>query len=114
MYLLLKCIISGALIGVISEVARRSSTAAAILTSLPVTSILAMIWLYRDTGDTTKVAALSTSIAWMVVPSVIFFIVMSMSLKREMGFWPALGLASLIMAIAYPAYTAVLARVGIG
>ena len=42
--------------------------AGAILASLPLTSLLAFVWLYVDTGDTQKVASLATGIFWLVLP----------------------------------------------
>lgn len=92
MYLLLKAILSGAIIAVASEVARRSSLLGAVLISLPLSSILAAIWLYRDTQDTGEVAAFSWSILWVIVPSLMFFVVFPLAL-RSIAFWPALLLA---------------------
>jgi len=58
-YLLLKAALSGIIVALASELARRSSLLGAVLISLPLTSILAIVWLYRDTRDTGEVAALS-------------------------------------------------------
>ena len=68
-YYILKFTISALLIVAISEVSKRYSLAAGILASLPIISILAMIWLYVDTNSIQKVSKLSTSIFWMVLPS---------------------------------------------
>lgn len=100
MYLLLKALLSGAIIAIASEVARRSSLLGAVLISLPLTSILAMLWLWRDTRDKGEIAALSWSILWVVVPSVVFFVVLPLAL-RTTNFWPALVLACLATAAAY-------------
>jgi hypothetical protein len=48
MYLLLKDVLSGAVIAVASEAARRSSLLGAVIISLPLTSLLAIVLLYRD------------------------------------------------------------------
>jgi hypothetical protein len=100
MYLLLKAALSGLVIAAASEVARRWSIAGAILISLPLTSILAMIWLYRDTADTREVADLSWSILLVVFPSLVFFVVLPLTLRIG-GFWPALLIASAATAISY-------------
>ena len=65
----LKILVTAVLVVVIAETAKRWSLAGAILASLPVTSILAMVWLYWDTGDVEKVSQLSYSIFWVVAPS---------------------------------------------
>jgi hypothetical protein len=96
-----------------SEVARRSSLFAAVLVSLPLTSILAAIWLYRDTRDTDEVADLAWSILWVLVPSVAFFVVLPVSLRRGVAFWPALGLACAVTAAAYAAWIPAARRLGL-
>ena len=103
MYVLLKALISGAIIAAASELARRSSVLGAIVISLPLTSILALIWLYRDTRDTAEAAALSWSILWVIVPSLVFFVVLPLAL-RTLDFWPSLALASALTAVAYAAW----------
>ena len=64
-----KIVLTSMLVVAISETAKRSSLAGAILASLPLTSLLAFVWLYVDTGDTQKVASLATGIFWLVLPS---------------------------------------------
>lgn len=103
MYLLLKAILSGAIIAVASEIARRSSLLGAVLISLPLTSVLAAIWLYRDTRDTVEVAALSWAILWVIVPSLVFFVVLPLAL-RSLSFWPAMLLACAATALSYGAW----------
>lgn len=100
MYLLLKALLSGAVVAVASEAARRSSLLGAVLVSLPLTSILALAWLYRDTRDVDEVASLSWSILWVVVPSLVFFAALPLAL-RSLDFWPALALACAVTAAAY-------------
>ncbi len=111
MYLLLKALLSGAVIAVASEVARRSSLVAAVLVSLPLTSILAILWLYRDTGDKHEIAAFSWSILWVIVPSLVFFVVLPLAL-RSIGFWPALLIACCATAAAYGAWILSARRAG--
>jgi hypothetical protein len=100
-YLLLKALLSGAVIAAASELARRSSVLAAVVISLPLTSILAAIWLYRDTRDTGEVASLSWSILWVIVPSLVFFVVFPLALRSGVGFWAALALACATTTVAY-------------
>jgi hypothetical protein len=111
--LLLNALVSGAVVAVASEVARRSSLLAAVLVSLPLTSILAAVWLYRDTGDTEEVADLAWSILWVLLPSVAFFVVLPVALRRGVAFWPALGLACAATAVAYAAWVPLARRFGL-
>ena len=112
-YTLLKFAISAALIVGVSEVAKRSSFLGGLLGSLPLVSLLAMIWLYRDTRDAQKVAALSTSIFWLVLPSLTLFLALPALLKRGVSFYPALGLSVSTMLVCYGITVLVLNKAGI-
>jgi len=112
-YLLLKALLSGLVIAVASELARRSSVLGAVLISLPLTSILAAIWLYRDTRDTDQVASLSWSILWVIAPSLVFFVVLPLALQHGVEFWVALGLACCSTALAYAGWLWAGTRLGV-
>ena len=101
MYLLLKTLLTALVVAATSEVARRSSLFAAVIASLPLTSILAFIWLYYDTRDIQKVSELSISILWLVIPSLIFFIVFPVCVKAGLSFVPALIAACVLMSAGY-------------
>ena len=112
-YTILKVAISAALIVGISEIAKRSSFLGGLLASLPLTSLLAFVWLYRDTRDTAKIAALSTSIFWLVLPSLILFIALPLLLKKGVAFYPALGASVAVMLACYGGMVLVLGKLGI-
>lgn len=90
MYLILKALISGVLIAAVSEIARRSPGFGALVASLPLVSVLGMIWLWRDTGDPVRMAQHAGATFWYVLPSLPMFLVIPMLLKRGVGFYPAL------------------------
>ena len=71
---LIKIIVTAVLVVLISEAAKRWTLLGAIIASLPLTSILAMVWLYLDTKNVEKVATLSWGIFWVVIPSLAFFV----------------------------------------
>lgn len=109
----LKVAITAVMVVAISEVSKRSSTLGAIIASLPLTSLLAFLWLYGETGDTMKIATLSRDIFWYVLPSLVLFVVLPMMLWRGFGFWPSLAVAIALTFAAYVAMTRILARFGI-
>ncbi len=113
MYAALKVLLTAVIVVAVSEVAKRSTVLGALIASLPLTSLLAFIWLYGETGDTQKVGALSKSIFWYVLPSLVLFVMLPMLLARGWGFWPSLGAASAVTFLAYLAMAALLARLGI-
>ena len=113
LYLLVKAGISGILVAIISEVARRQPGWGGLLASLPLTSILAMIWLWRDTGDGERVAALSASTIWFILPSVPLFIVIPWLLRTGFGFWATMAIAVAVTLALYALMFAIAPRIGI-
>ncbi len=104
-----KVAVSALAIVAISEVAKRSSFWAAALASLPLTSLLAFVWLHLETGDTARIASLSQGIFWLVLPSLVLFVVLPMLLRAGWSFWPSLALSSATTACSYAAMVWVLA-----
>lgn len=101
MYYTIKILLSALIIVAVSEIAKRSSFLGALLASLPLTSLLAFVWLYLDTGDAQKVAALSADIVWLVLPSLVLFIVLPLLIKLGWNFWLSLGVSICATALCY-------------
>lgn len=98
-YLLIKAALSGIIIAVVSEVARRNAGFGALIASLPLVSILGMIWLWRDTGDALRIADHAAGTFWFVLPSMPMFLLLPALLRSGTGFWAALGIGC-VMTIA--------------
>jgi hypothetical protein len=113
LYTAIKVLITAVLVVAISEAAKRSTVLGGIVASLPLTSLLAFIWLYGETGDSGKIASLSVSIFWYVLPSLVLFITLPMLLARGIDFWLSLLIASALTFVAYLLMTALLARFGV-
>jgi hypothetical protein len=112
LYYVLKVAISALLIVAVTEISKRYSLAAGVLASLPIVSVLAMIWLYIDTSSIEKVSQLSTSIFWMVLPSLSLFIMLPLLLKNRLPFYPALAISALVMVLLYYLMIVVLKKLG--
>jgi hypothetical protein len=113
LYLLIKAAVSGVIIAVVSETARRSPGLGALIVSLPLVSILGMIWLWRDTHDPERLAAHAGSTFWYVLPTLPMFLLLPALLRRGVGFWPALGAGCLLTVSLYGAMVAVGPRFGL-
>lgn len=100
-YIALKFIITAGVVVGVSEIAKRSSYFAAMLAALPLTSILAMVWIYVDTKDSEKIVELSYGIFWLVLPTLLFFILLPALLKNHIGFWPSMIISMAVMIIFY-------------
>lgn len=112
LYYLLKAAVSGAIVLAVSEVARRSTFFGALVASLPLTSLLAFLWLYKDTSDASRVAELSSQVFWLVIPSLALFLVFPWLVGRGFGFWSSLGLGALATVLAYLAMLPLVRQLG--
>ena len=94
LYLFIKAAISGGIVAAVSEIARRYPGWGGLVASLPLTSLLAMLWLWRDTGDAERIAELSVSTIWFFIPSVPLFIALPLLIRNGVAFW-----ASMVMVV---------------
>jgi hypothetical protein len=95
-YLLLKAALSGIIIAIVSEVARRAPGLGALIASLPLISVLGMIWLWRDTSDPVRMAEHAYATFWFVLPSLPMFLLIPWLIGRGVGFWLALAAGCLL------------------
>ncbi|MGA9442847.1 MAG: DUF3147 family protein [Methyloceanibacter sp.] len=110
LYATIKVLLTSVLVVAVSEAAKRSTLFGALIASIPLTSVLAMIWLYVDTGDTEKIARLSTGIFWLVLPSLVLFLSLPILLRTGLDFYASLAAS---MALTVGAYFAMLYILGL-
>ena len=108
-----KVLITALVVVGVAEIAKRSSFWGAALASLPLTSLLAMVWLHVEGGQAEQVAHLAQGIFWLVLPSLVLFLLLPVLLRAGLGFWLSLGLSCVATALAYAAMVAVLSRAGL-
>ena len=89
--LVIKALLSGVIIAAVSELAKRNNTAASIVHSLPLVSLLALIWLYSETHDTALIGRHRFGTFWFILPTLPMFLAVPWLLRRGIAFWPALG-----------------------
>lgn len=92
LYLIVKAALSGVIVAAVSEIARRYPGWGGLVASLPLTSLLAMLWLWRDTNDPGRVAELAGSTFWFILPSLPLFVALPLLLKNGMGFWLSMAI----------------------
>lgn len=112
-YLLIKAALSGLIIAIVSEVARRAPGVGALIASLPLISVLGMIWLWRDTEDTARMADHAFATFWFVLPSLPMFLVIPLLLGRGMTFWPSLAIGCALTVVLYLVMVSTLGRFGV-
>lgn len=113
MYYLIKILVTALLIAAISEVSKRSSFLGAVIASVPLVSVLAMLWLYIDTKDIEKISALSSSIFWLVLPSLALFIMLPLLLKIGWGFYLSISVSIGVTMVCYFAMVSALSYFGV-
>ncbi|MET4131645.1 hypothetical protein ABIE62_000761 [Porphyrobacter sp. MBR-155] len=112
-YLLFKAALSGLIIAIVSDIARRAPGIGALVASLPLISVLGMIWLWRDTQDTVRMADHALATFWFVLPSLPMFLLIPVMLHRGIGFWPALAAGCGLTIALYLAMVAALRQFGV-
>lgn len=100
-YYFFKLLISASLIVLISEVGKRNSVMGGVLASIPLTSFLAFIWMYTENKNVKPIIDLSKDIFWLVIPSLIFFIIFPILLKKGINFYFAMLSSTVVMIIFY-------------
>ena len=113
LYLLLKAAISGLIIAAVSEIAKRSPAAGALVASLPLISVMGMMWLWRDTHDPARMESHVAATFWYVLPSLPMFLLIPALMKRGVPFWAALAAGCALTVGLYLGMTAVGPRFGL-
>lgn len=112
-YLIIKALLSGLIIAIVSEVSRRAPAFGALIVSLPLVSLLAMMWLWHDTRDTVRIADHAQATFWYVLPSLPMFLVLPLLLRADYGFWTSLASVCVMTILLYAIMVWALARFGI-
>lgn len=113
LYYVLKIVITTALIVIISEIAKRNTLIGGILASIPLISVLAIIWLYVDTKNTELIAQFSMSVFWLVIPSLALFLTLPFLLHKGLNFYTSISLAIVVTIVCYYMMILVLKKFGI-
>jgi F0F1-type ATP synthase assembly protein I len=112
-YYLIKTIITALIIVVVSEVAKRSTLIGALIISIPLTSLLAFIWLYLDTRDYQKVIDLSYGTILLTIPSFAFFLILPILMKMKQNFAISIIISIIGTSILYFIFVFLLKKLGI-
>ena len=110
---IIKAVLSGILVAAISTVARRYPGWGGLLASLPMVSVLSMLWLYGETKDTERVAALSMGAFWFILPSLPMFIIIPLMLRAGVGFTLTMLVAAAITVLLYASFAWIAPRWGV-
>lgn len=113
LYYGIKVLVTALVVVAVSESARRSPGFAALIASLPLTSLLAFLWMHYEGADNVQVAELSSQILWLVIPSLLLFVLLPLLLRWGWTFWPSLGVSVVATTGAYFALLPLLRQFGV-
>lgn len=112
LWLLTKFAVSAAVIVVVSEIAKRSDKGGALIASLPLVTLLALVWLHVEGQPQEKVANHAWYTFWYVLPTLPMFLAFPFLLPR-IGFWPSLLASAVITLVSFGVFALGLRRFGI-
>ena len=113
LYFAIKAALSGLIAAAVSEIARRYPGWGGLVASLPLTSLMALMWTWHDTGDVAKVAGLASGPMWFILPSLPLFLIIPALLRWGVGFWATLGIACAMTLALYALFFWMAPRIGI-
>src|SRR5690242_16465858 len=113
LYLAVKAALSGVIIAIVSEVARRSPALGALVVSLPLVSILGIVWLWHDTSVAERIAAHAQSTFWYVLPTLPMFLAMWAMIHYGLVFWESFASCCVFTVVLYLFSLGLLARFGV-
>jgi len=101
---ILKIAISGIIIWLASEFGKKSGKLGGLVLSLPLTSLIALLWLWIETNDPAKIAAVSKETLIFVIPSFVFFITLPLMLEKGIHFYISFAVSIALTLVAYLAF----------
>ncbi|MCX7193379.1 MAG: DUF3147 family protein [Proteobacteria bacterium] len=113
LYYALKVAVSAIVIVMITEIAKRSTGFAALVAALPLTSLLAFMWLHLEGAESVRIAELSSQIFWLVLPSLILFLLLPLLIRTGVGFWLSLAISVSATVVCYIAMLPLLRKFGV-
>lgn len=109
---IIKLFLTAGIIVVISEVSKRLPLLGSLIASLPLISVLGMVWMYGETKDLIRIADHAEGTFWYVLPSLPMFLLMPFLLRKGISFPAALSAGIALTGFLYFLMTKVLAKFG--
>jgi F0F1-type ATP synthase assembly protein I len=107
-----KIIITALIIVVVSEISKKLPLLGSLIASLPLVSVLGMIWIFQETKDTQKLITHAEGTFWYVLPSLPMFLLMPWMMKKGVSFYWSMTAGILLTIVLYLIMTKLLTRIG--
>ncbi|MBT3666211.1 MAG: DUF3147 family protein [Opitutae bacterium] len=109
---IIKIVITASIIVVVSEISKRLPLLGSMIASLPLVSVLGMVWIFQETKETQKLIIHAEGTFWYVLPSLPMFLLMPWMMRKGVSFYLTLTAGILLTVILYLIMTKLLARMG--
>ena len=110
---LAKLFLSALVIVVVTKIQLVNDRLSALLIALPITSLVAMIWMHLDNQSSQRLANHAEGTFWFVLPTLPMFLIIPWMLRHHWGFWATLAVNCLITIALFWLTVVVLRRFGI-
>jgi hypothetical protein len=108
-----KVLLTAVIILMVNKVQLFSDKLSALLIALPLTSLLAMIWMWKGGQSSTKIAGHAEGTFWFVLPTLPMFLILPWMLRNGWSFWSALGVNCILTTIFFWLTVIILRKFGI-
>jgi len=109
---LAKITLTVAIIVLITETSNRSIFLASLFASIPIVSVLAILWMHNDGKSGEEIATFADGVLLLIIPSLICFFLLSYLLRNGWDFLPSLGIGIVATVIAYLIFIRFIERMG--
>jgi F0F1-type ATP synthase assembly protein I len=109
---IIKIAITALIIVVVSEISKKLPLLGSLIASLPLVSVLGMVWIFQETKDTQKLITHAEGTFWYVLPSLPMFLLMPWMMKKGVSFYWSMTAGILLTIVLYLIMTKLLARIG--
>ena len=101
MYFLIKILVSAVIIATVTKLSEKTPVGGALLKSLPLTSLLVFFFMKYEGRTNDEIRQMSWDILYLVIPSLILFIVFPILLGKGWGFYSSLLVSTIVMSLGY-------------
>lgn len=109
MFLMVKYLITAAIIIFVSEVAKSHERLGGLLAALPLMTVLILIWLHIDQQPVERIANHAWYTFWYVLPTLPMFLLFP-SVITKIGFWWSLLLCAVVTLVCFVILALILKR----
>jgi len=111
--LIAKYAVTAFIVVLVSEIAKRTDKVGALIASLPVATILIMVWLHVENQPAGKISSYAYYTFWYVLPTLPMFLLMPWMLNRGIHFWWTLAAGCVLTILSFVGLAYAVKRFGL-